>query len=91
MADMVKGCLLFVVVDTECGGCGGLGRQWMAVDDVVKGYLPLPLPSPSSSWSKGMMIDDSDSGGTPIFGVPNSPEDAEFLGKVLRTFNFTPL
>ena len=56
VADMVKGCLLFVVVDTECGGCGGLDRQWMAVDDVVKGYLPLPLRSPSSSWSKGMIV-----------------------------------
>ena len=56
VADMVKKCLPFVVVDTGCGGGGDLDRQWMAVDDVVKGYLPLPLRSPSSSWSKGMIV-----------------------------------
>ena len=56
VADMVKGCLPLVVVDTECGRGGGWDRQWFAVDDVVKGYLPLPLPSSTSLWSKGMMV-----------------------------------
>ena len=56
MANMVKGCLPLVVVDTECGCDGGWDCQWLAVDDVVKGYLLLPLPLLTLSWSKGMMV-----------------------------------